>query len=67
MNGTAEWAIAISVVSLIAQLVNGWLNQRMRAELAELQLKIFDRMDREYVPREVCLLRHNMALGARSE
>lgn len=63
MSG-AEWAIAISLVSLVAQLVNAWLNQRMRAELAELQLKIFDRMDEHYVPREICILRHQAGAQA---
>ena len=59
----AEWAIAISVVSLAAQCVNAWLNQRMRAELAELQLNLLDRINREFVPREVCILHHQKTAG----
>jgi hypothetical protein len=66
---TAEVAIAISFLSLVAQFVNAWLNQRMRTELAELQLKIDAKMARDYIPRgeferevhridQGCTLRH---------
>lgn len=58
---TAEVALAVSAVSLIAQGVNAWLHQRIRAELAELSAELLDKIDSKYVTNVVCQGRMELA------
>lgn len=47
-----HWAVIISVISLVGQVVNAWLKMRMKSDLADFRQEILDRIDGHYVPRE---------------
>jgi hypothetical protein len=65
----AQIAIGVSAIALIGQAVNAWLKLKMRADLAEFEGRIVDRIEKRYMPRETfevelrrveqaCIIRH---------
>ena len=60
-------AIAVSLFGFVGQLVNAWLHQRVRAELAEMKGEIIERADKRYVLCEVCSIRHSVSARPTNE
>lgn len=48
-----DLALALSVAALLGQGLNVWLKLRMRADLAEFEGRVLERIGAKYVPREV--------------
>ncbi|MBM3745047.1 MAG: hypothetical protein FJW34_04560 [Acidobacteria bacterium] len=52
-------AVAVSLLALACQALNVWLSLRLRVGLLELEKRVLDQVEREFVRKEVCDERHD--------
>lgn len=51
-------AVVVALGGAAAQVLNVWLNLRLRAALLEAEQRILERVDEIYVRKDVCAERH---------
>jgi len=52
-------AVVVSVVALASQGFNVWLSLRLRVALLEMEKRVLDQVDRDFVRQGVCDERHD--------
>jgi hypothetical protein len=50
----AEVALALSILTALAQALNAWFGQRVRADIAEMRAELLDAIDERFVRKLLC-------------